>query len=137
MLTATRLALAAAIVSATAMTFTLPTEAPAQQLASLEGSWSGNGQVHFPSGASESARCRATFRKQGGNSFSMNAICATQSARVAQTAQLERVSANRFEGDFYNPEYNVSGSITVSLRGSGLSASLSGGGGSAQFNLSR
>jgi hypothetical protein len=114
-----------------------PYDAPAQQLASLEGSWSGNGRVLFPSGASESARCRAIFRKAGGNSFSMSATCATQSARVQQTANLERVSANRFVGDFHNAEYNVTGSITISVRGSGLSASMSGGGASAQFSLQR
>lgn len=134
----TRIACVTALtMAALATVATQPTEAPAQQLASLEGSWSGSGQVHFPSGASENARCRASFRKAGGNSFSMNATCATQSARVSQTANVERVGANRFVGDFYNPEYNVSGSITISLRGSGLSASMSGGGASAQFNLSK
>lgn len=111
--------------------------APAQQLASLEGSWSGSGQVHFPSGASEAARCKASFRRAGGNSFSMSAICATPSARVQQTANLERVSANRFVGDFHNAEYNVTGSIVISVRGSGLSASMSGGGASAEFSLRR
>jgi len=109
----------------------------AQQLASLEGSWSGNGQVHLPSGNVESARCRASFHKHGGNGFRMNAVCATQSARVQQTAEVERVSASRFEGDFFNAEYNVSGSIVIHVRGSGLTASLRGGGGSAQFHLSR
>jgi hypothetical protein len=104
---------------------------------SLEGSWSGSGHVHFASGNSEAARCRASFRKAGGNSYSMNAICATQSARVEQTAHLERVSAGRFVGDFHNAEYNVSGSITVSVRGGGLSASLRGNGGSAQFSMRR
>lgn len=129
---------AMALAIAALATFTLiPDDAPAQQLASLEGSWSGSGQVHFPSGASENARCRASFRKAGGNSFSMNATCATQSARVSQTANLERVGANRFVGDFYNAEFNVSGSITISVRGSGLNASMSGGGASAQFSLSK
>ena len=67
----------------------------------------------------------------------MNAVCATPSARVAQTAQLARTSANRFAGEFYNAEYAVSGSITITVKGNRLSAALSGGGGTAHFNLSR
>jgi hypothetical protein len=105
--------------------------------AGLEGSWSGGGTVRFPSGESERARCRANFRKRGGGTYSMTAVCATPSARVEQTAQLERTGPNRFSGDFQNSEYNVSGSIHVSLNGNSLHASLSGGGGSAQFNLGR
>ena len=76
----------------------------AAQQASLDGSWSGTGTVQFASGQSETARCRASFSSRSGNSVSMNAVCATASGRVAQTAQLQRVSANRFEGDFHNAE---------------------------------
>jgi hypothetical protein len=67
----------------------------------------------------------------------MSAVCATASARVAQTAQLARTSANRFAGEFYNSEYGVSGEITVTVQGNRLSAALNGGGGSAHFNLRR
>ena len=105
--------------------------------ASLEGSWSGGGTVRFPSGESERARCRASFRKRGGSTYSMSAVCATPSTRIEQTAQLERTGPNRFSGGFQNSEYNISGSINVSLNGNSLHASLSGGGGSAQFNLGR
>lgn len=107
------------------------------QEASLEGTWSGGGTIILPSGDRERAHCRATFRRSGSSRFGMNAICATASARVAQTAQLARTSANRFSGEFYNAEYSVSGSIVINLQGNRLSASLNGGGGSAHFNLSR
>ena len=106
------------------------------QQATLEGAWSGSGVVVFPSGDREKAQCRATFRRSGG-SFGMSAVCATASARVAQTAQLARTSANRFAGEFYNSEYGVSGEITVTVQGNRLSAALNGGGGSAHFNLRR
>jgi hypothetical protein len=105
--------------------------------AGLEGSWSGGGTVRFPSGESERARCRANFRKRGGSAYSMMAVCATASARVEQTAQLERTGVNRFSGDFQNAEYNVSGSINVTVNGNSLSAQLRGGGGSAHFSLGR
>jgi hypothetical protein len=107
------------------------------QQAGLDGSWSGSGRVTLPSGATESARCRATFRRQSGNAFRMSAQCATASVRIAQTAALARVGANRFTGDFYNAEYAVSGTITITVQGNKLSASLDGGGGSAFFALSK
>ena len=67
----------------------------------------------------------------------MTAQCATASVRVAQTAALARVSANRFTGDFYNAEYAILGTITIIMHGNKLKASLSGGGGSAFFALSK
>ena len=109
----------------------------AAQPANLEGSWSGGGKVRFPSGDTESARCRASFRRQGGGGFSMSAICATASVRVQQTATLARVGPYRFSGDFHNAEYGISGSIQITVRGKSLDASLSGGGASASFSLGR
>jgi hypothetical protein len=128
---------AAAFVLATAMTATLTMGRAEAQSDSLEGSWSGGGQIVFPSGETEKARCRASFRRQGGNSFGMSAICATASARVQQTAEVTRVSGNRFRGEFFNAEFGITGSIRITLTGNRLSASLSGGGGSAQFSLRR
>lgn len=125
--------LAAAAVAAGAM-FAFTSAAWADGLA---GSWRGNGAVTLPSGVTEKARCRVSFSKQGGRSYSMNAVCASSSARVQQTASLEQVSSNRFAGDFTNQEYGVSGSIHLTLSGNSLSANLNGGGGSAFFNLTR
>lgn len=110
---------------------------PASAAEGLSGSWSGNGAVQLPSGDTEKARCKATFHKAGSKSYSMNAVCASSSSRIAQSASLEQVSANRFSGDFTNAEYNVSGTITITLSGDSLSANLNGGGASAHFNLSR
>ena len=112
-------------------------QAAHSQQAGLEGSWSGGGRVVLPSGDSERARCRATFRRQSANAFGMSAQCATASARVAQTASLRRVGANRFHGDFYNAEYSVSGTISITVNGNRLNASLNGGGGSAYLSMSR
>ena len=105
--------------------------------ASLEGSWSGNGTVTFPTGGTEAARCRASFRRQSADRFAMNALCATPSGKVAQTAQLERVSGSRFSGEFQNPEYGIAGQINIVVRGNSLNASLSGGGASATLQLSK
>ena len=106
--------LAARLTFAALMILATPTYASAE---ALEGSWRGNGSVSLPSGATEKARCKISFSKQGGKSYGMNAVCASSSARVAQTASLEQVGANRYAGSFNNPEYNVSGTINVTVNG--------------------
>jgi len=121
--------LAACVVSASA-------PAVGQQ-GDLEGTWSGSGTVILPTGDRERARCRATFTRRDGKTFAMSAICATASTRVAQSAQLARISSRRYAGDFYNSEYSFSGEITINLQGNRLNATLVGGGGSAQFHLSK
>ena len=138
MLKVVRRTLLAGVVGVTAAALgILAPEPVVAEGASLEGSWSGGGTVRFPSGESERARCRANFRKRGGGSFSMTATCATPSARVDQTAQLEQTGPNRYSGGFQNAEYNVSGSIHITVKGNTLAASLSGGGGSAHLSLGR
>lgn len=126
-------ALAALLIAAGSLATVAATTAPAD----LEGAWSGGGKIHYPSGETESARCRARFTKRGGSGYSMTAVCATPSARVEQTATLSRSGPNRFAGDFQNSEYGISGSIHITVNGNSLSASLNGGGGSASFSLSR
>ena len=110
--------------------------ADAKRGGDLVGSWSGGGTLTMPSGATERARCRATFY-HAGPSFGMDAVCATASTRVSQTANLRQVGPTRFAGYFHNPEYNVSGSIQISLHGDSLNAALEGGGGAGHFHLSR
>jgi hypothetical protein len=103
----------------------------------LEGSWQGGGRVVLPSGNSERVRCRATFRRQSATSYAMSAVCATPSARVAQQGQVQRVSGNAYAGRFYNPEYDASGTVRITVRGNRLTASLAGGGGSGQLAMTR
>ena len=107
------------------------------QETNLEGSWSGGGQIVFPSGEKERARCRASFRRKGGGSYGMNATCATASVRVQQTAEITRVAGNRYRGEFFNQEYGISGSVRITVSGNRLNASLAGAGGTAEFALSR
>ena len=103
----------------------------------LSGSWSGVGTIQLPSGDSERVRCRARFRSDSGDLYSMSAVCASSSARAAQTAVLERVGSNSYAGSFYNTEYNYSGSIYITVNGNRLRASLSGGGASGHISLRR
>ena len=105
--------------------------------ATLAGAWSGSGTVTFPSGGMEAARCKASFKRSSADSYSMSALCATPSGKVAQTAQLDRVTTNRFAGQFQNTEYGISGQINIVVRGNSLSAALNGGGATASLSLSK
>jgi hypothetical protein len=128
------IAAASALVAVIGVVGATVTPAAAQ---SIIGSWSGGGMIIFPSGETERARCRATFRNLSGGSVSMQGVCATASVRVSQSASLSRLTSTTYSGEFYNTEFNLSGSIRIRMQGSKLNASLSGGGATAQFVLGR
>lgn len=124
-----------AVLPALALLTLVASQAPAVAQ-DIAGSWSGSGTVVFPSGEREKARCRATFRTSG-NGAVMNATCATPSARVQQVATVDRVAPGRYRGDFRNDEFGITGSIRIVVSGNSLTASLDGGGGTAEFRLGR
>ena len=129
-------AIAAAIAFAGVIGIVGTTASPAAAQ-SIVGSWNGGGMIVFPSGETERARCRATFRNTGSGGVSMQDVCATASVRVSQSASLSRLTSTTYSGEFHNTEYNLSGSIRIRLQGNKLNASLSGGGATAQFVLGR
>jgi hypothetical protein len=100
----------------------------------LAGSWSGGGIVTYASGQRERARCHAHY-SGGGSSVSVSATCATPSGSVSQSANLRRVGANSYAGSFFNPQYNTTGSIHVTVRGNSQSVSLRSASGSASLSL--
>jgi hypothetical protein len=109
----------------------------AAESASLEGSWRGGGSVAFTSGARERAQCRAQYRRASVNAYTVTATCATPSGRATQTATLRRVGDNAYQGQFRNAEYDVSGTIRVTVSGNRQSVRLTGDSGSAAFELRR
>jgi hypothetical protein len=102
---------------------------------SLAGSWSGGGWVAFSTGNKEKASCRASYQRNGGDSYTLQATCATSSGKASQTATVYKVSANRYRGSFYNSDFNVHGTIRVAVNGSSQSVDLSGEGASASLSL--
>lgn len=104
--------------------------------ADLAGNWKGGGTVRFSSGATEHARCRATFSPSGKAAYDVSATCATQSGTVSQTAFI-RGTGNSFRGTFYNPEYDTSGRIQISVSGRSQTVRLTSTKGSAVIRLSR
>lgn len=101
----------------------------------LSGAWSGGGSVVY-SQTRERARCKARFSRVSGTLYRMSASCATPSGRVDQTAMVNRVGKNHYAGKFRNQQYNVTGSISIKLRGSTQYVRLTGdGGGSGSFKM--
>jgi hypothetical protein len=105
---------------------------------SLEGAWSGGGEVAFAAtGSRERARCRAHYNRRTKDSYAMQATCATASGKAAQTATVHRVGENRYRGTFHNSEYDITGTIFVVVNGNSQSVRLTSTSGSALFRLSR
>ena len=103
----------------------------------LGGSWSGGGRVIFQGGNTERARCRAHFVRQSSKRYFMSGVCATQSARVSQTATIVQTTNNKYYGRFHNEEFNVTGTLRISIRGGRMTATLKGKAGSAVLSLRR
>lgn len=115
----------------------LPASSPAAMAQSLEGSWSGGGSVALASGQHERARCRAQYRRASASSYFVTATCATPSGSATQTATLRQVGGNTYQGHFHNAEYNVSGTIYVTVGGNRQSVRLTSESGSASLELRR
>jgi len=107
------------------------------QTAGLEGSWRGGGSVAFGSGQRERAQCRAQYRRSSATSYTLTATCATASGRATQTATVRRVGGNSYQGTFHNSEYDVSGTIFITVAGNRQSVRLTGDAGSASLELHR
>jgi hypothetical protein len=106
--------------------------------AGLDGTWRGGGSVALASGQRERAQCRAQFRRSSATSYWVTATCATPSGRATQTAIVRRVGGNSYRGTFHNSEYDISGTIHITVAGNRQSVRLSGeGGGSASLELRR
>jgi len=108
--------------------------AEAREGGGIAGSWSGGGVVVYSSGQRERAHCRASY-SGGGSTVMMSGNCATPSGSVFQSARLRQVGANSYAGSFFNSQYNMSGTIYVTVHGSTQSVSLRSGAGSASLTL--
>jgi hypothetical protein len=107
------------------------------QPASLEGSWQGGGSVSFASGEKERAQCRVQYRRASSTSYTLTATCATPTGRAVQTATVRQVGGNSYQGQFHNSEYNVTGTIFVTVGGNRQSVRLTSEAGSASLELRR
>lgn len=103
----------------------------------LQGTWSGRGYVEPTNGQRETVSCRVSFTPQGSKVVAVSAICASSSTTIRQTGQLTMVTPNRYVGDFYNSDYDVSGRIRVSVSGSSQTVTFSSARGSGSLSLTK
>ena len=103
----------------------------------LRGAWRGSGTVTFSDGSQQRATCRANFKPGGGTgAYDAVASCSSQSGTVTQEAFV-RGRGGSYRGTFYNPEFDTSGRIQLSLSGGSMVARLQSNRGSAVIRLSR
>jgi hypothetical protein len=103
----------------------------------LKGTWSGGGYVQPKDGEREKVRCRVTYSPQGSSVVAVSATCASASMTIRQSGELSMVSPNRYVGDFYNSDYDISGRIRVSISGSSQTVTFSSGRGGGSLSLSK
>ena len=103
----------------------------------LDGTWSGSGYLVPKNGARESVRCRVRFDRQSSKVYRVTANCASASTNVVQTGEVLEVNSGRYVGDFYNPQYDISGRVKVQVSGNHQTVTFSGGQGHGSLSLNR
>lgn len=91
--------------------------ATASAASSLDGVWSGSGEVNPKDGDRETVRCRVQYKQESEKVFGVTATCATRSRKIQQTGKVLKATASTYVGDFYNQSYDVSGRVRVVLNG--------------------
>lgn len=109
----------------------------AAQGAALDGMWTGGGYVAVESGKRERVSCRVRYSRENPDVFGVHAVCASQSVKLTQTGTVSRAGPNRFVGDFYNAEYDISGRVRVIVSGSSQTVTLTSARGTGSLSLSR
>lgn len=103
----------------------------------LEGAWRGTGYVKPTDGERQRVECEVRLAPQGSKVVAVSATCRSNSTTIHQTGQLSIVTSERYIGDFYNSEYDISGRIRVVVKGSSLTVTFSGPRGSGSLNLTK
>ena len=107
------------------------------QSTALEGVWSGSGYIKPKSGEREKVHCRISYDKETSTVYRAVATCASTAAKITQSGSILKVNANRYIGDFYNSEYDVSGRIRVIIRGSRQTVTMTSNEGSGRIKLKK
>lgn len=103
----------------------------------IDGTWSGGGYVQITDGKRERVRCRVTYSRQTDKVYAVKATCASPSNKIYQTGEVLMVGHNRYVGDFYNNQFDVSGRVRVSVSGSRQTVSFKSASGHGSMNLSK
>lgn len=105
--------------------------------ASINGTWSGSGYVQPSNGKRETVRCKVTYSQQSAKVYGVSAVCASPSTKIRQTGEVLMVNPNRYVGDFYNSDFDISGRVNVSISGNNQTVSFKSGSGHGSLSLSK
>ena len=103
----------------------------------LSGAWSGGGTVKLTSGHVEKVRCRVKYSKSTGKTYLISATCSSTGGTFAQTGRVVQISGSRFRGRLYSDQYDVSGNVSISVRGKRQTVSVSSEKGRGSLALSK
>ncbi len=96
--------------------------------ATLNGSWSGAGQIKLEGGSSENLKCRAYYNaKDDGNGLGLAIRCASASNKIELRANLT-YAGGKISGDWEERQFNAGGSVTGQASGNRISLAITGGG---------
>ena len=118
--------------------FALGTSQASAKSKSISGYWKGGGSFTTSSGTRERTRCRAKIKARSKKRYSIFAKCSTASLGIIeQSGTVKQVGKNRFRGRFTNEDYDIHGSIQITLRGNKQYMSLRSPSGNGNLTLRR
>lgn len=105
---------------------TLPTHAADGSVATLLGSWSGNGRITYTDGSSEGISCNAYYTGSASD-LRMAIQCKSDKNPIHIRSQL-RVDGSRITGTWEERTFNASGTATGSTSAGAMKLDVTGGG---------
>lgn len=115
----------------------LPSAAAADSLFStLNGTWSGAGQIRLEGGSTESLKCRAFYTaKDDGAGLGLAIRCASTSNKIELRANLVH-AGGKISGNWEERQFNAGGSVSGQASSSRVSLVIEGGGVSGSMTVS-
>lgn len=105
--------------------------------ASIEGNWSGSGQVRLRGGQIETVRCRVNYQAGSGRTFVITATCAHSNGIFKQSGRVVQIGDNDYTGHVYSDQYGVAGELSIRVSGDKQTLTAKSDNGSATITLSR
>jgi hypothetical protein len=120
---------ALALIAAASLFALAPSAALAENpFATLNGTWSGAGQIKLEGGSSESLKCRAYYTaKDDGAGLGLAIRCASASNKIELRANLT-YAGGKVSGDWEERQFNAGGSVTGQASGNKINLAITGGG---------
>jgi hypothetical protein len=105
-----------------------PSAADSNPFSTLDGSWSGNGQMRLDGGTTERLKCTAYYRmKDGGSGLGIAIRCSSQNNKIELRADLKN-QGGKLSGSWEERTFNATGDVTGKASDSRIALSIVGGG---------